>query len=111
VEIIRGMQAQYGDFIMQQNLRVDRSLQKGEELLYAMKRDQEGCQRQGLRTIFKPLKEWYGETGESQWTTLRKLPHVWSNERTSKRKIFIRRRSHCRGAKFAKDATKNFFSD
>jgi hypothetical protein len=39
---------------------------KREELLYVMRRDQEGCQRQGLRTIFKPLKEWYGKTDESQ---------------------------------------------
>jgi hypothetical protein len=34
-----------------------------------MRRDQKGRQRQGLRTIFKPLKEWYGKTDESQWTT------------------------------------------
>jgi hypothetical protein len=51
-----------------------------------MRRDQEGRQRQGLRTIFKPLKERYGKTDESQWTTLRRLPHVWPNERSSKRK-------------------------
>jgi hypothetical protein len=36
-----------------------------------MRRDQEGRQRQGLRTIFKPLKEWYGKTDESQWTTIK----------------------------------------
>jgi hypothetical protein len=30
---------------------------KREELLYVMRRDQEGRQRQGLRTILKPLKE------------------------------------------------------
>jgi hypothetical protein len=35
---------------------------KREELLYAMKRDQEGRQHQGLRKVFKPLKEWYGKT-------------------------------------------------
>jgi hypothetical protein len=46
-----------------------------------MRRDQEGCQRQGLRTIFKPLKEWYGKTDESQWTTLLKFPYFWPNER------------------------------
>jgi hypothetical protein len=34
-----------------------------------MRTDQEGCQRQGLRTVFKPLKERYGKTDESQWTT------------------------------------------
>jgi hypothetical protein len=34
-----------------------------------MRRDQEGRQRQGLRTVFKPFKEWYGKTDESQWTT------------------------------------------
>jgi hypothetical protein len=66
---------------------------KREELLYAMRRDQEGRQHQGLRTIFKPLKEWHGRTDESQWTTLRRLPYVWTNERSSKRKTtFIRRR-------------------
>jgi hypothetical protein len=27
------------------------------------------------------LKEWCGKTDESQWTTLRRLPHVWSNEK------------------------------
>jgi hypothetical protein len=64
---------------------------KREELLYAMRRDQEGCQRQGLGTIIKSLKEWNGKTDESQWTTLRRLPNVWPNERSSKRKkIFIR---------------------
>jgi hypothetical protein len=56
---------------------------KREELLYAMRRDQEGRQRQ-LRTIFKPLEERYGETGESQWTILRRLPCVWPDERSSK---------------------------
>jgi hypothetical protein len=49
---------------------------KREELLYAMRIDQEGSQFQGLRTIFKPLEERYGKTDESQWTTLRKLPYV-----------------------------------
>jgi hypothetical protein len=39
---------------------------KMKELLYEMRRDQEGRQRQGLRTVFKPLKEWYGKTEESQ---------------------------------------------
>jgi hypothetical protein len=34
-----------------------------------MRRDQEGRQCQGLGTIFKPLKERYGKTDESQWTT------------------------------------------
>jgi uncharacterized protein with NRDE domain len=38
-----------------------------------MRRDQEGRQPQGLRSIFKPLKEWCGKTDESQWTTLRRL--------------------------------------
>jgi hypothetical protein len=36
--------------------------QKMEELLYVMRRDQEGRECQGLRTVFKPLKEWYGKT-------------------------------------------------
>jgi hypothetical protein len=40
-----------------------------EELQYAIRRDQEGRQSQGLSTIFKPLKERYGKTDESQWTT------------------------------------------
>jgi hypothetical protein len=32
-----------------------------------------------------------GETDESQWTTMRRLPYVWSNERSSERKkLFIR---------------------
>jgi hypothetical protein len=44
--------------------------------------------------------------------TLRRLPHVLSNERSFKRKkIFIRLRSHWRCAKLVKDATKNFSSD
>jgi hypothetical protein len=51
-----------------------------------MRRDQKGRQRQGLRTIFKPLKERYGKTDESQWTAWRRLPYVWPNERSSKRK-------------------------
>jgi len=45
------------------------------------------------------LKEWYGKTDESQWTTLRRLPYVWPNERW---------RGHWVGAKLFKDA---FFSD
>jgi hypothetical protein len=44
-----------------------------EELLYAMGRDQEGRQHQGLRIIIKPLKELYGKIYESQWTTLCRL--------------------------------------
>jgi hypothetical protein len=48
-----------------------------EDLLYVMRIDQEGRQHQGLRTVFKPLKEWYGKTDESQLTTLRRLPCVW----------------------------------
>jgi hypothetical protein len=40
---------------------VERSLQKRKELLYAIKTDQEGLQSQGLSTIFKLLKERYGE--------------------------------------------------
>jgi hypothetical protein len=52
-----------------------------------MRTDQEGRQRQGLRTIFKPLIECYGKSDESQWTTLRRLPYVWPDERSSKRKI------------------------
>jgi hypothetical protein len=61
-----------------------------EELLYATRRDQEGRQRQGLKTIFKPLEQWYGKTDETQWTMLRRIPYVWPNERSSKRKnIFI----------------------
>jgi hypothetical protein len=36
-----------------------------EELLYAMRRDQEGRQHHGLRTILKTLKEWYGKTNHS----------------------------------------------
>jgi hypothetical protein len=57
---------------------------------------------------FKSLKEWYGKADESQWTTLRRLPYIWTNERSSKRKkVFIRlRRSHWRSAKLVKDATK-----
>jgi hypothetical protein len=56
-----------------------------------MRRDQEVRQVQGLRTIFKPLKEWYGKTGVlSEGKTLWRLPYVWPNERSSKRKIFIR---------------------
>jgi hypothetical protein len=43
-----------------------------------MRRYQEGRQRQGLRTVFKLLKEWYGKTEELQWTTLRRLkPQSW----------------------------------
>jgi hypothetical protein len=39
-----------------------------------MRRYQEGRQRQGLRTIFKPLKERYGKADESQWMILRRSP-------------------------------------
>jgi hypothetical protein len=49
------------------------------------------------------------ETDESQWTTLRRLPYVWPSERSCKRKkIFIRCRSHWRGAKLVEDEI-NFF--
>jgi hypothetical protein len=41
-----------------------------------MRGDQEGCQRQGLRTISKPLKPWYGKTDEPEKTTLQGLPYV-----------------------------------
>jgi hypothetical protein len=80
VEIIRRMQAQYGDNCLSRS-KIDEWIDhfKREELQYAMRRDQEGCQRQGLRTIFKPLEEWYGKTDESLW----RLPCVWSNERSS----------------------------
>jgi hypothetical protein len=74
VEIIRGMQAQYGDNCLSRSKIyewIDHF--KKEELLYAMRIDQEGRQRQGLRTIFKPLKERYGKKNESQWTTLQRL--------------------------------------
>jgi hypothetical protein len=77
VEMIRGMQAQYGDNCLSRSKIyewIDRF--KKEEPLYAMRRDQEGRQRRGLGTIFKPLKEWYGKTDESQWTILRGLPYV-----------------------------------
>jgi hypothetical protein len=36
---------------------------KKDEILYAIRRDQESRQRQGLRAIFKQLKDWYGKTG------------------------------------------------
>jgi hypothetical protein len=48
VEIIRGMQAQYGDNCLSRNKIYECS--KREELLYAMRSDQEHRQRQGLRT-------------------------------------------------------------
>jgi hypothetical protein len=96
VEIIRQMQAQYGDNCLSCSKIyewIDHF--KREELLYAMRRDQEGRQCQGLRTVFKPLEECYGEADESHWTILRMLPYVWPNERSCKRKkIFVRRRSH-----------------
>jgi hypothetical protein len=77
-----------------------------------MRSDQEDRQRQGLRTVFKPLKEWNGKTDESQWRTLRRLLHVWPDERSSKRrKNFIRERSHWSGSKLVKEATKKLFSD
>jgi hypothetical protein len=60
VEIIHRMQARYGDNRLSQGNIFNTSLQitsKREELLYAMRRDQEGRQRQGQRTIFKPFKE------------------------------------------------------
>jgi hypothetical protein len=77
VEIIRRMQARYGDNCRAVKFTSRQITSKREELLYVMRRDQEGSQRQGLRTIFKPLKEWYGKTDESQGTTLRWFPYVW----------------------------------
>jgi hypothetical protein len=62
VEIIRRMQAQYSDNCSSHNKIYEWITTKREEL-YAM-RDQEGRQCQGLRTVFKPLIEWYGETDE-----------------------------------------------
>jgi hypothetical protein len=54
------------------------------------------------------LKKWYGKTDKSQW----RLPYVWSNGRSSKRKkIFIRLRSYWRGAILIKYATIKLFSD
>jgi hypothetical protein len=91
VEIIRRMQAQYGDDCLSHSKIYEwiDHFKKGRTSV-CMSRDQEGCQRQGLRTVFKPLKERYGKTDESQRTTLRRLPYVWSNERRCKRKkIFI----------------------
>jgi hypothetical protein len=67
-----------------------------------MRRDHEGRQRQGLRTIFKPLKEWYGKTDESQWTTALKI------SRDSTYSI-LHDTLNWRAAKLIKDATKNFF--
>jgi hypothetical protein len=88
VEIIRGMQPQYGDNCLSRSKIyewIDHS-KKGRTSVYATRRNQEGRHRQGLRTILKLLKEQYGKTDESQWTILRRLPYVWSNERSSKRK-------------------------
>jgi hypothetical protein len=50
-----------------------------------MRRDQEGRQHQGLRTIFKPLKEWYGKTDELQWITLRRLSQLFGPMKESLR--------------------------
>jgi hypothetical protein len=73
------MQAQYGDnFYFAVKVTSGLITSKREELLYATRRDQEGRQREGL---FKPLKEWHGKTDESQWATMRRLPHVWPSER------------------------------
>jgi hypothetical protein len=68
-----------------------------------MGRDQEGRQRQGLRTIFKLLEEWYRKTYESQW----RLPYVWHNERSSKRKKIFNR---CRNQNWLKTQP-NILSD
>jgi hypothetical protein len=81
------MQAQYDDNCLSRSKIYEwiDHFKKG-RTLYARGRDQEGCQRQGVRTVFKPLEERYGKTDESHWTTLRRLPYVWPNERSSKRK-------------------------
>jgi hypothetical protein len=84
VEIIHRMQAQY-DAVKYMSGRI---ISKREELLYIMRRDQEGCHHQGLITIFKPLKEWYRKRDKSQWITLWRLLYIWPNERSSRRKIF-----------------------
>jgi hypothetical protein len=62
------MKVQYGD-----KFTSGQVISKREKLLYAMGIDQEGRQRQGLRTIFKLLKERYGKTDDSQCTTLRRF--------------------------------------
>jgi hypothetical protein len=58
VEIIHRMQAQYDDNCLSRSKIYDMRGQitsKREELLYVMRRNQEGRQRQGLVTIFNPL--------------------------------------------------------
>jgi hypothetical protein len=74
VEIIRRMQVQYGDTCLSRSKIYEwiDHFKKG-RVLYAMRTDQEGRQHQGLRRVFKPLKEWYRKTDESQWRTLRRL--------------------------------------
>jgi hypothetical protein len=59
VEIIRQMQVQYIDKCLLRSKIYEwiDHFKMEEFLLYAMRRDQKGRQRQGLRTIFKPLKE------------------------------------------------------
>jgi hypothetical protein len=71
------MQAQYGDNCLSRSKSYEwiDHFEK-EELVHVMSRDQEGRQRQGLRTIFKPLKEWYGKADELQGTTLGRLPFI-----------------------------------
>jgi hypothetical protein len=63
VEIIRRMKAQYSDNCLSRGkiYKWIDHFKKG-KLLHAMRRDQEGRQRQGLRIIFKPLQKWYGKT-------------------------------------------------
>jgi len=66
VDIIRRIQDQYGDncFSLSKIYKWIDYFER-EELLYAMRRDQEGRQCQDMRTVFKTLTEWYGKTNHS----------------------------------------------
>jgi hypothetical protein len=56
VEIICRLQAQYDDNCLSRNKIYEwMDHFKREEILYVMRRDQEGCRPQGMRTVFKRL--------------------------------------------------------
>jgi transposase len=113
VEIIRRMQAEYGDNCLSRS-----KIYKWIDHFKSVKSSISDEERSGRPSTsrnennIQAVERMVRKTDESQWMTLRRLPYLWPNERSSKRKkISIRRRSHWSGAKLIKHATKKLFSD
>jgi transposase len=90
VEIIRRMQAQYGDNCLSRSKIYEwiDHFKKGRTSVC----DEEVSGRPSASRTednIQAAERWYGKTDESQWMTLVRLPYVWPNERSSKRKKIL----------------------